>query len=86
MEVKVPVVIPQEELVNAVREVLVEKGISFQQENEWMNATDAMKYLGVSKRKFYEWLKKGLIPYSMIDGVKRYSKLELTKAMKKKQF
>lgn len=86
MEVKVPVVIPQEELVNAVREVLAEKGISFQQENEWMNATDAMKYLGVSKRKFYEWLKKGLIPYSMIDGVKRYSKFELTKAMKKKQF
>lgn len=86
MEVKVPVVIPQEEIVNAVREVLAERGISFQDENEWMNATDAMKYLGVSKRKFYEWLKKGLIPYSMMDGVKRYSKLELTKAMKKKQF
>lgn len=86
MKVKIIAEIPHEELVKAVREVLAERGISFQQENEWMNATDAMKYLGVSKRKFYEWLKKGLIPYSMMDGVKRYSKLELTRAMKKKQF
>lgn len=86
MEVNVPIVIPKKDLVDAVREVLAERGISFQEENEWMNATDAMKYLGVSKRKFYEWLKKGLIPYSMIDGVRRYSKLELTKTMKKNQF
>ena len=51
-----------------------------------MNATEARKYLGVSSSTFYQWVNKGSIPYSMIDGVRRYSKLELTKTMKKNNF
>lgn len=86
MEAQVQVEIPKEDLAKAVREILAENGISFLQESEWVNATDAMKYLGISRKKFYDCLNKGLIPYSMIDGVKRYSKTELTKAMKKNQF
>lgn len=86
MKVKIIADIPHEELVKAVREVLQEEGISFKQENEWMNATEARKYLGVSSSTFYQWINKGRIPYSMIDGIKRYSKTELTKAMKRNQF
>lgn len=86
MEAQVQVKIPKEDLVKAVREILAENGMSFQQENEWMNATEARKYLGVSSYTFYQWINKGRIPYSMIDGVKRYSKTELSKAMKRNQF
>lgn len=39
MEVNVPVVIPKDELVDAVRDALAERGISFQEENEWMLLT-----------------------------------------------
>ena len=54
MKVKIIADIPHEELVKAVREVLQEEGISFKQENEWMNATEARKYLGVSSSTFYQ--------------------------------
>ena len=46
-----------------------------------MNQTNARKYLNVSKATFYRWEKAGKIPFSLIEGVKRYSKKELNQVM-----
>lgn len=84
MEVKVPVVIPDEDLIEAAKAVIQERGLSqLVEETGWINQTNARKYLGVSKATFYYWEKAGKIPFSMIDGIKRYSKKDLDAMMRK---
>lgn len=85
MEVNVPVVIPKEELTQAVEEIIQEHGLAQRNEVEWLNAKNAAKYLGVCSKTFYQWLNAGKIPSSMIDGIKRYSKKDLDAMMKKHQ-
>ena len=41
----------------------------------------ASVYLGISRTTFDVWLKKYQIPYTMIDGIRRYAKKDLDKFM-----
>ena len=45
------------------------------------NKTKASVYLGISRTTFDVWLKKYQIPYTMIDGIRRYAKKDLDKFM-----
>ncbi|KJY56704.1 helix-turn-helix domain-containing protein [Lactobacillus melliventris] len=81
MEVKVPINIPDDQLLDAVESIFKKYGLTEKQDTVWMNQTNARKYLNVSKATFYRWEKAGKIPYSLIEGVKRYSKKELNQLM-----
>lgn len=80
MQVNVPVVIPKEQIAEVVEEIIQTKT---KNETEWLNAKNAAKYLGVCSKTFYQWLNAGKIQFSMIDGVRRYSKKDLDNLMKK---
>ena len=54
-----------------------------QQAPGYLKATEASKYLGVSRSTFYDWIKKHDIPTVEIDGVKRYSRQSLDDFMAK---
>lgn len=43
----------------------------------WFNKTNAATYLGVSRPTLDQWIKNYKIPYSVIDGIKRFSKADL---------
>ncbi|WP_279126595.1 helix-turn-helix domain-containing protein [Lactobacillus taiwanensis] len=47
----------------------------------YFNKTKASVYLGISRTTFDVWLKKYQIPYTMIDGIRRYAKKDLDKFM-----
>ena len=81
MEVKVPINIPDDQLLDAVESIFKKYGLTESQDTSWMNQTNARKYLNISKATFYRWEKAGKIPYSLIEGVKRYSKKELNQVM-----
>lgn len=48
----------------------------------WFNKTNAARYLGISIPTFNRWIKKYNIPYTSIDGVKRYGKEDLDNFMR----
>lgn len=48
----------------------------------WFNKTNAAIYLGVSYPVLTKWIEKYEIPYSSIDGIKRFGKKDLDKFMK----
>lgn len=48
----------------------------------WFNKTNAAIYLGVSYPVLTKWIEKYEIPYSSIDGIKRFGKEDLDKFMK----
>lgn len=81
MEVKVPIKIPDDQLLEAIESIFKKYGLTENHDTGWMNQTKARKYLNVSKATFYRWEKAGKIPYSLIEGVKRYSKKELNQVM-----
>lgn len=84
MEVKVPVVIPDEDLIEAAKAVIQERGLDqLVEETGWVNQKKARKFLDVSSATFYKWEKAGKIPFSMIDGIKRYSKKDLDDVLRK---
>ncbi|WP_410476889.1 helix-turn-helix domain-containing protein [Lactobacillus helsingborgensis] len=64
-----------------LNQFLKKYGLTEKQDTVWMNQTNARKYLNVSKATFFRWEKAGKIPYSLIEGVKRYSKKELNQLM-----
>ena len=47
----------------------------------WFNKTDAAIYLDVSRPTLDQWIKNYKIPYSMIDGIRRFSRTDLDKFM-----
>lgn len=49
----------------------------------YLNATQAYTYLGIGKTKFFELVKRSLIPVTIIGGVKRYDIADLDKLGKK---
>lgn len=81
MEVKVPIKIPDDQLLEAIESIFKKYGLTENHDTGWMNQTKARKYLNVSKATFYRWEKAGKIPYSLIEWVKRYSKKELNQVM-----
>lgn len=85
MEIQVPVKVPESELLKAVETFAAKNKLKFstkeEKEHGWFNATDAAAYMGISKHIFYKWLNQGKITFSMIDGIKRYSKKELDRVL-----
>lgn len=51
--------------------------------NRWLNKTNAAKYLNVSIPTFNAWLRKYGIPYSMVEGIRRFSKQDLDSFMER---
>lgn len=49
----------------------------------YLKPAHAWAYLDMGKTKFYELVKKSLIPVTVIDGVKRYDIADLDKLGKK---
>lgn len=86
MEVKVPIKIPDDQLLDAIESIFKKYGLTENHDTGWMNQTKARKYLNVSKATFYRWEKAGKIPYSLIEGVKRYSKKELNQVMNEQRY
>lgn len=77
----------EQRLIDAILKVLNEKlnnesKRATEEPNEWMDLKTAAKYLGVSANKFYDFRVRGL-KVAEIDNVKRVSKTELDKFMKK---
>ena len=77
----------EQRLIDAILKVLSEKlntrpERAIEEPNEWMDLKTAAKYLGVSANKFYDFRVRGL-KVAEIDNVKRVSKTELDKFMKK---
>lgn len=48
----------------------------------YFNKTKAAIYLGISRSTLDVWIKKYQIPYTMIDGIRRYAKKDLDEFMK----
>ncbi len=48
----------------------------------YFNKTKAAIYLGISRSTLDVWIKKYQIPYTMIDGIRRYAKTDLDEFMK----
>ena len=77
----------EQRLIDAILKVLNEKlntrpERAIEEPNQWMDLKTAAKYLGVSANKFYDFRVRGL-KVAEIDNVKRVSKTELDKFMKK---
>ncbi|WP_318247681.1 helix-turn-helix domain-containing protein [Solibacillus merdavium] len=77
----------EQRLLAAILKVLNEKlsrevASSTEEWNEWMDLKTAAKYLGVSPNTFYNFRVRGLKVVE-IDNVKRVSKTELDRFMKK---
>ncbi|MDK7326567.1 helix-turn-helix domain-containing protein [Lactobacillus mulieris] len=51
-------------------------------DTEFLNATNAAAYLGVSRAVFYRWQKNYQIKFYLVGGIKRYSKQDLKEFMK----
>ena len=49
----------------------------------YFNKTNAAIYLGVSNPTFAKWIAKYNIPYTSVDGVRRFDKCDLDEFMKK---
>ena len=49
----------------------------------YFNKTNAAIYLGVSSPTFAKWIAKYNIPYTSVDGVRRFDKSDLDEFMKK---
>lgn len=47
----------------------------------YFNKTNTAVYLGISRGTLNAWLKKYHIPYTMVDGIRRFSKKDLDKFM-----
>lgn len=51
----------------------------------WLNGKEAAKYLKMSEPFFYKLRNKGVIPFTEIDGVKRYYTKSIDDAMKERE-
>ena len=77
----------EQRLIDAILKVLNEKlnnesKRATEELNEWMDLATAAKYVGVSQNTFYNFRVRGL-KVAEIGNVKRVSKTELDKFMKK---
>ena len=77
----------EQRLIDAILKVLNEKlnnepKRAIEEPNQWMDLATAAKYVGVSQNTFYNFRVRGL-KVAEIDNVKRVSKTELDKFMKK---
>lgn len=51
----------------------------------WLNGKEAAEHLGMSEPLFYKLRNKGVIPFTEIDGVKRYYSKSIDDAMKERE-
>lgn len=80
--VKVIVDIPSSDLKKAIIEE-VENDPEFvnSKKDYWLNGKEAADYLRMSEPRFYKFRNKGVIPFTEIDGVKRYYTKSIDEAM-----
>lgn len=73
--------IPTNEITQIIDRIVDERLSTTNRDDRWLNKTNAAEYLDVSRPTLNKWIKKYQIPYSMIDGIRRYSKDDLDKFM-----
>lgn len=73
--------IPTNEITQIIDRIVDERLSTTTRDDRWLNKTNAAEYLDVSRPTLNKWIKKYQIPYSMIDGIRRYSKDDLDKFM-----
>lgn len=90
MAIQIPIDVPDEQVLIAIKQVLDKKGLQVVVKDDkhwrWLNAAHAAKYLDVSPSTLNRLVNSGTIPYSNLGPTtKRYSEYELYKYMKEKE-